>query len=120
MSAEAKMTKLVEKMKGGREDQMQEVITMRDSLKKALLKKNLREHPALLQLLSMLKKREGSYSLLLANKPFEAVEKRAEWFACRAECRFFISFFEVDKTIESIDKSLDYYLSDEVEGVDNP
>jgi hypothetical protein len=113
LDTSSKLDKLAEKMEGARADQLEEVVRMRKTLKAAMLKKSLKEHPALTELLSLLRKRETSYSLLLSNKPMD--DRRTEWFARRAEVRFIISFFEVDKTIEHIDAELDYQLSDEVD-----
>lgn len=110
---EVKLDRLAEKLQGGREDHLAEVESMRKVLKDALIKKNLKDNPALKQLLQTLRKREEGYSLLLSNKPTD--ERRVEWFARREECRFLLKFFEVDKTIEGIEKRLDYQLSDTVE-----
>ena len=113
---DVKMNKLVERMSDGREDQIAEVISMKKTLKGALLKKNLKEHPALVQLLSTLKKREEQYTMILANKEDLNETERQAIFARRKEVRFILSFFDsADKTIESMEKQLDYQLSDEVQ-----
>ena len=113
---DVKMNKLVERMSDGREDQIAEVISMKKTLKGALLKKNLKEHPALVQLLSTLKKREEQYTMILANKEDLNETERQAIFARRKEVRFILSFFDsADKTIERMEKQLDYQLSDEVQ-----
>ena len=110
------MEKLVDKMRTGREDQLEEVIAMQKTLKNALLKKNLKQHPALLQLLGVLRKREQAYSLILTNKENLSQEERSGMFERRREVRFILSFFEsADKTIEGIRSQLEYQLGDEVQ-----
>ncbi len=112
---DVKMNKLIERMRDGREDQIEEVISMRKTLKQALLKKNLKEHPALIQMLSTLKKREEQFTMILANKEDVTDLERQAMFARRKEGRFILSFFDsADKTVESIEKQLDYQLSDDV------
>lgn len=114
-SIEKKMNELVGRIEGGREDQVAEVLSMKRSLKTAMLKKNLKEHPTLLLLLSLLRKREQGYTLLLSNKEDLEEVKRRAIFEARRECRFMLSFFEVDKTIENIERELDYQLSEKVD-----
>ena len=117
---EVKIGKLQERMKGGREDQLAEVINMKKVLKTALLKKNLKEHPALGQLLALLRKREQAYSLILQNKKELTESERAGYFDRREELRFILSFFDsADKTISKIEEQLDYQLSDEVEDINS-
>ena len=112
---EGKMDKLEEVMSDARQDQREEVIQMRKTLKSAMLKKNLKEHPALAQFLSVLRKREQGYTLILANKEDLTDVKRQGYFERRKEARFILSFFDsADRTIDGIDKALDYQLSDEV------
>lgn len=111
---EEKMSKLENKMADGREDQLAEVVAMKKSLKTALLKKNFADHPAMVQLLSLLRKREQSFSTLLQNKEDLIEEKRLAMFQRRKEVRFILSFFDIDKTIEGIEAQLDYQLSDEL------
>lgn len=109
------MDKLEEVMSDARQDQREEVVKMRKTLKGAMLKKNLKEHPALAQFLSLLRKREQGYTILLANKEDLTDVKRQGYFERRKEVRFILSFFDsADRTIESIDKALDYQLSDEL------
>lgn len=112
---ETKMTKLVEKVNDYRPDASVEIVAMQKSLKAAMLKKNLKEHPALAQLLATLKKREEAYSLVLQNKRDISDVERRGYFDRREEVRFIISFFEVDKTLETLEKQLDYQLSEEVQ-----
>lgn len=112
------MDKLVEKLDEYRPDQVAEIQSMQKSLKTALLKKNIAQHPALQQLVDTLKKREKGYTLILSDKEdLSEVDRKAYW-ARRAEIRFMISFFDVDATIESIetrlDSELDHQLSEEV------
>lgn len=118
ISTEAKMTKLVEKLDEYRPDMVGEVKAMQKSLKTALLKKNLSQHPALKLMLDTLRKREAGYSLVIDNKEDLPEDKRKMYFARRAEVRFILSFFDVAATLESIDsrldKELDMQLSDEV------
>lgn len=116
---EEKMKKLEDKMSDGREDQLEEVISMKKSLKMALLKKNFADHPAMIQLLSLLRKREQSFSTLLQNKEDLNEEKRMAMFQRRKEVRFMLSFFDVDKTITGIEAQLDYQLSDELSPHEN-
>ncbi len=118
---ENKMMKLSDKMQGGREDHIQEVQKMQKVLKNAMLKKNLKEHPALSQLLSLLRKREEGYAILLGNKEDLTEDQRKGYFERRKEIRFILSFFEnADRTIENMEKRIDYQLSDEIEeDVDN-
>ena len=117
-SLEMKLDKLQERIKGGREDQITEVVSMRKTLKAALLKKNLKEHAAVAQLLALLHKREQAYSLILQNKRELTEVQRAGYFDRREELRFILSFFDsADKTISKIENSLDYQLSDEVEDI---
>lgn len=112
---DAKMAKLLERMRDGREDQLAEVVAIKKTLKTALLKKNLKDHPALTQLLSTLKKREEQYTMLLANKEDITELERRAMFAQRREVRFIISFFDgSEKTIQNIENQLDYQLSDDV------
>lgn len=99
-------------MDGARDDQMGEINAMRVTMKNALLRKNLKEHPAFQKLVAYLRKRDQSYTTLLINKPMD--EKRVEWFSRREEDRFILGFFEVDKTLESLEKQLDYQLSEDV------
>lgn len=115
------MDKLIDKLKGGRPDHIEEVVSMQKTLKTAMLKKNLKEHPALQRLLAALRKRESSWTTILANKKDLTEGDRREYFAKREEDRFLISFFNVDTTIESIEKNIDYQLSDEIDmdGGDN-
>ncbi len=117
---ENKMEKLVERLSDGRSDQLEEVASMKKTLKTAMLKKNLKEHPALCQLLDVLRKREEAYTLILSNKEDLIEIKRQGMFERRREVRFILSFFDsADKTIESIDKQLDYQLSDELSPSDD-
>ena len=109
------MDKLVERMSDGREDQLLEVEGMKKVLKNAMLKKNLKEHPALVQLLNILRKREQGFTLVLANKEDLADTKREGFFQRRKEVRFILSFFDsADRTIDGIDKQLDFQLSDDL------
>lgn len=109
------MDKLVDRLRDGREDSLAEVISLQKTLKAAMLKKNLKEHPALKQLLNVLKKREEAYTLILSNKEDLTEEKRMGMFERRKEVRFILSFFEsAEKTISGIEEQLDYQLSDEV------
>jgi len=115
-SIESKIDKLAEKLEGGREDQIVEVKTMRTIFKTAMLKKNLAENPAMSKLLYVLRKREASITSVLSNKEDLTGEQRIGFFNRRKELRFILSFFDsADKTIESLDKQLDYQLSDDIE-----
>lgn len=111
---ETKMNRLLERMDDGRPDHLEEVKAMQKTLKSAMLKKNLKEHPALQQLLSTLKKREESYTTLLANKEDLPQEKRDALYNRRKEIRFILSFFNVESVLASLESTLDYQLSDEV------
>ena len=111
--------KLAEKLEGGREDHLKEVVSMQKTLKKALLKKNLKEHPALHQLLQTLTKREQGYRLILANKREMTSEDRNIMFARADEIKFVLNFFNIDPVLEGVEKYVEYQLSDAVEGVDN-
>lgn len=104
------MEKLIAKLDDYRPDQVAEIQSMQKSLKTALLKKNLKQHPALNALLLTLKKREEGYTLVLANKEDLPEEKRQAYFARRGEVRFILSFFDVDSTIDTIERSLDTEL----------
>ena len=73
-----------------------------------------KDHDAMKQLLSLLKKREEGYTLILANKEDLDQAKRQGFFERRKEVRFILSFFEVDKTLETIEAQLDYQLSEDV------
>ena len=115
VGTEGKLDKLEEVMSDARQDQREEVVQMRKTFKSAMLKKNLKEHPALTRFLSLLRKREQGYTLILANKENLTDVARQGYFERRKEVRFILSFFDsADRTIESIDKKLDYQLSDEV------
>lgn len=121
MDLNSKIDKLAEKLEGGREDHLAEVASMRKTFKNASLKKALAQNPAMEKLIEMLRKRENSFTQVLANKEDLAEAQRMAFFQRRKEVRFILSFFEsADKTLESLDKALDYQLSDEIaEGVDN-
>jgi hypothetical protein len=112
---EAKLGKLVDRLQDGRPDHLAEVQSMQKALKAAMLKKNLKEHPALKQFFDTLRKREQSYTTVIANKRDMSELDRREFFAKRDEIRLILSFFNVDSTIGNIEKTLDYQLSDEVE-----
>lgn len=117
---EAKLSQLSEKMEGGREDQIAEVVSIKKILKAAMLKKNLKEHPALNALLDVLRKREDGFTIVLANKEDLTTEQRLAYFNRRKEVRFILSFFDsADKTIESIEKMLDYQLSEDINSTDS-
>lgn len=120
MSAvDTKMQKLVDKLDDYRPDQIAEVEAMQKSLKLASLKKNFKEHPAMQLMLASLKKKADGYTLVLANNADIDEMKRREYFARRDEVRFVLGMFDVDQTIESIEKRLDeelnYQLSDSVD-----
>lgn len=121
MDLNNKIDKLAEKLEGGREDHLAEVALMRRTLKDASLKKALAQNPAMEKLIGMFRKRENSFTQVLANKEDMTEAQRAAFFQRRKEVRFILSFFEsADKTLEALDKALDYQLSDEIEeGVDN-
>lgn len=122
MDIETKIKKLEDKMADGREDSLAEIVAMKKTLKNAMLKKNLKQHPALLQLLGVLRKREASYTTILANKEDMDEVTRQAYFQRRKEVRFMLSFFDsADKTIKGLNAELDYQLSDEVaeESVDS-
>ncbi len=114
-SIEPKMEKLIAKLEDYRPDQAQEIVKMQKTLKAALLKKNFKQHPALLQLLDTLKKRDEAYTLVLSNKEDLTEVKRVAYFERRREVRFMLAFFGVEQLLDSMEKRLDYYLSDEVE-----
>lgn len=119
-SIEQKMSKLVERVNDYRADASEEIVAMQKTLKNAMLKKNLKEHPALMQLLSTLRKRENAYSLILQNKRDLSDVERRGYFDRREEVRFIISFFDVDKTLETLENALDYQLSGGVDGLSTP
>lgn len=116
---ETRMKQLVDKLDDYRPDQQEEVIAMQKSLKTASLKKNLADHPSMKLMLDTLRKRENGYTLVLSNKEDLEEMKRHAYFARRAEVRWILSFFDVDQTIESIEKriqsELDGQLSDSVD-----
>ncbi len=116
---DTKMQKLTEKLDEYRPDQVAEIQSMQKSLKTAMLKKNFAEHPALQLLLDTLRKREKGYTLVLSDKEDLTLEQRSSYFARRQEVRFVLSFFDVDSSIETIerrvDAELDAQLSDEVQ-----
>ena len=112
---DTKLDKLAEKMDGGRTDHLAEVEVMRKTFKDATLKKNLAKNPAMEKLLGLLKKRESSFTSILANKEDITEAQRSAFFNRRKEVRFILSFFEsADKTIESLEATLDYQLADDV------
>jgi hypothetical protein len=113
-SIETKMEKLMEKVNDYRPDAAEEVMSMQKTLKAAMLKKNFKDHPALVQLLATLKKREEAYSIILQNKRDLTEAQREGYFQRRDEVRFILGFFDVEKTIESIESQLDYQLSSDV------
>lgn len=113
-SLEEKMSQLMQKVDDYRPDQQEEIVRMQKTIKTAMLKKNFKQHPALTELLSLLKKREESYSLILSNKEDLTETQRFGYIARRREVRWLISFFEVDKTLKTIEQTIDYQLSDEV------
>ena len=104
------MSKLVEQLDNYRPDQQSAVQAMQKALKTASLKKNLGDHPAFKLLLKTLRDRERQYSLILSNKEDLEEIKRHAYFARRGEVRWILSFFDVDQTIESIEKTLDEEL----------
>lgn len=118
------MEKLIGKLDEYRPDQVPEIQSMQKSLKLASLKKNFKQHPAMQMLLDSLRKREAGYTIILSNKEDLDEGKRQAYFARRAEVRFILSFFDVDQTIDTIerqlDKELDAQLSDDVVSGDNP
>lgn len=118
-SVEEKIELLQQKMAGGRTDHIAELDSMRKTLKKAMLKKNFAEHPAMTMMLEVLRKREASYTMIIDNKRELTEVERRGFFEKRDEVRFLLSFFNVDRTIESIEKELDYQLSGDVRGVDS-
>lgn len=111
---DAKMDKLIEKMSDGREDQLAEVLAMRKVIKNAQVKKNFKEHPAMKMLLDLLHKRDQAYTMILSNKEDLTDTQREGFFQRRKEVRFILSFFEVEKTIDSMEAQLDYQLGDEI------
>lgn len=115
---ETDMGKLIEKIDEYRPDQVPEIQAMQKSLKTAMLKKNFSEHPALSLLLSTLRKREKSYTLIISDKEDIDVVQRASYFARRAEVRFILSFFDVDSSIDTIERrvkaELEEALSEDV------
>lgn len=113
-NVEAKMDKLVGKLDEYRPDQVPEIQAMQKSLKMASLKKNFKEHPAMKQLIDTLRKREKGYTLVLSDKEDLDEQKRQAYFARRAEVRWILSFFDVDQTIESIERRLDQELDEQL------
>lgn len=109
-NVDIKMSKLVEQLDNYRPDQQSAVQAMQKALKTASLKKNLGDHPAFKLLLKTLRDRERQYSLILSNKEDLEEIKRHAYFARRGEVRWILSFFDVDQTIESIEKTLDEEL----------
>lgn len=108
------MDKLVGKLDEYRPDQVPEIQAMQKSLKMASLKKNFKEHPAMKQLIDTLRKREKGYTLVLSDKEDLDEQKRQAYFARRAEVRWILSFFDVDQTIESIERRLDQELDEQL------
>lgn len=111
------MSKLVDKLDDYRPDTQAVVVAMQKALKTASLKKNLGNHPAFKLLLKTLRDRERQYSLVLSNKEDLDEIKRHAYFARRGEVRWILSFFDVEQTIESIEKTLDEELDEQF--VDN-
>lgn len=120
-NVEQKLDRLAEKLEGGREDSLQEVQTMRASLKEASMRKNLAKNPAMQKLIGFLRKRDASITMLLENKEELPDIERGKLFSRRKEVRFILSFFDAaDRALASISEQLDYQLSDEIkDGVDN-
>lgn len=116
---ELKMEKLIEKLDDYRPDQVQEIQAMQKSLKQAMLKKNLKEHPSMKLLIKTLGDRERGYTLVLSNKEDLEEMKRHAYFARRSELRFILSFFDVDSTIKNIERDLDAELDNQLSGGDN-
>lgn len=117
---QASMQKLVEKMSNGRPDQLAEVQAMQRSLKTAMLKKNFKEHPAMSLFIATLRKREQAYCLILQNKRDLTEVQRQAFFEKRDELRLILSFFKVESVIDTIEKELDYQLSDDVTPLSTP
>lgn len=114
------MEKLVGKLDEYRPDQVPEIQAMQKSLKAAALKKNLKQHPAMQLLIDTLRKREQGYTLVLSNKEDLDEQKRQAYFARRGEVRWILAFFDVDQTIESIERRLDAELDQQLsDAVDN-
>ena len=97
---EGKLDQLAEKLTGGREDHLEEVRAMQKSFKAASLKKDLKNHDGMKLFLSTLRKREQSYTTVLANKKDLDEITRREFFAKREEIRFILSFFNVESVLE--------------------
>jgi hypothetical protein len=116
-NVDIKMSKLVDKLDDYRPDTQAVVVAMQKALKTASLKKNLGNHPAFKLLLKTLRDRERQYSLVLSNKEDLDEIKRHAYFARRGEVRWILSFFDVEQTIESIEKTLDEELDEQF--VDN-
>lgn len=113
------MEKLVGKLDEYRPDQVPEIQAMQKSLKMASLKKNFKEHPAMQLLIDTLRKREKGYTLVLSDKEDLDEQKRQTYFARRAEVRWILSFFDVNQTIESIERRLDAELDEQLSDVVN-
>lgn len=110
------MNKLIEHLDEYRPDQVPEIQAIQKSLKMASLKKNFKEHPAMLLLIDTLRKREKGYTIVLSDKEDLSQEKRSAYFARRAEVRWILAFFDVDQTIESIERRLDTELDLQLSG----
>jgi hypothetical protein len=120
-SIPAKLDKLDQKITGGRQDAVDGVQAMRKVFKEASMRKSLAKNPAMSKLISIMRKREESITILLANKEEMSELERSNLFSRRKEVKYFLSFFDsADSALASMEKELDYQLSDDVrEDVDN-
>ena len=110
------MGKLVERLDEYRPDQVEAIRAMQKTIKDASLKQNFKEHPAMKALLETLSMREKGYTLVLANKEDLDAVKRAAFFARRQEVRFFLAFFDVDASLESLEQALERELEEQLGG----
>lgn len=115
-SIEIKIEKLKQQLIGGRSDHLDEILQWEKDLKKKMLIKNVSEHPAILELRSRLKDRIDASEIVLKNDRNITVEERNKLFERKEEDKWLLSFFEsAEKGVESLEKSLDYYLSKDSE-----
>lgn len=111
---ETKIEKLKRQLIGGRQDHIDEIGQWERDLKKKMLIKNISEHPAILELRKMIKDRIDASEIVLKNDRNCAGEERLRLFERKEEDKWLLSFFETaEKGIENLEKSLDYYLSDD-------
>ena len=111
-SIEVKIEQLKRQLIGGRSDHIDEILQWEKDLKKKMLIKNISEHPAIMELRTRLKDRIDAAEIVLKNDRNATDQERFKLFERKEEDKWLLSFFEsAEKGVESLEKSLDYYLS---------